>query len=64
MPGSPIRLETWNIGPFRIKLEKGMPICQLLFEWVDGTPEKGYAGRFHIQGPSVPPPAPRSKRKK
>src|SRR5204862_1089032 len=44
--GSSIRLEIWNIGPFRIKLEKGMPICQLIFEWVDGTPDKGYAGQF------------------
>lgn len=56
--GSSIRLEIWNIGPFRIKLEKGMPICQLIVEWVDGTPEKGYAGRFAVQGPEVPPPSP------
>jgi len=53
--GSAIRLEIWNIGPFRIKLEKGMPICQLIFEWVDGTPEKGYAGRFNLQGPGANP---------
>jgi dCTP deaminase len=52
-PGNSIRLEIWNIGPLRIKLEKGMPICQLIFEWVDGTPEKGYAGRFTIQGPGI-----------
>ena len=55
---SSIRLEIWNIGPFRIKLEKGMPICQLIFEWVDGTPEKGYAGQFSIQGPAVSTPSP------
>jgi dCTP deaminase len=58
--GSSIRLEIWNIGPFRIKLEKGMPICQLVFEWVDGTPEQGYRGRFSVQGPetpAAPPPA-------
>jgi dCTP deaminase len=30
-PGSPIRLEIWNIGPLKIKLTKGMPICQLMF---------------------------------
>lgn len=52
-PGNPIRLEIWNIGPLRIKLEIGMPICQLIFEWVDGTPEKGYAGRFRLQGPEL-----------
>ena len=51
--GSSIRLEIWNIGPLRIKLEQGMPICQLIFEWVDGTPEQGYAGRFNLQGPDV-----------
>jgi dCTP deaminase len=55
-PGSSIRLEIWNIGPFRIKLEKGMAICQLILEWVDGTPEKGYAGQFAVQGPGIPPP--------
>jgi dCTP deaminase len=53
-PGSAIRLEIWNIGPLRIKLDKGMPICQLIFEWVDGTPEKGYAGQFSTQGPGTP----------
>jgi dCTP deaminase len=54
--GSSIRLEIWNIGPFRIKLEKGMPICQLIFEWVDGTPEQGYQGQFRLQGPPATPP--------
>ena len=52
-PGSTIRLEIWNIGPLRIKLEKAMPICQLVFEWVDSTPEKGYVGQFRTQGPGV-----------
>jgi dCTP deaminase len=55
--GSSIRLEIWNIGPLRVKLEKGMPICQLIFEWVDGTPEKGYAGQFNVQGSRTIPPA-------
>jgi len=50
-PGSPIRLEIWNVGPLHIRLQKGMPICQLIFEWVDGTPEKGYGGQFNLQGP-------------
>jgi dCTP deaminase len=50
-PGSPLQLEIWNVGPLDVKLEVGMPICQLIFELVDGTPEKGYEGRFSIQGP-------------
>jgi dCTP deaminase len=50
-PGSPLQLEMWNVGPLDIKLVEGMPICQLIFELVDGTPEKGYEGRFSIQGP-------------
>ncbi len=67
--GSSIRLEIWNIGPFRIKLEKGMPICQLIFEWVDGTPEQGYRGQFTVQGPEVLPappvtPAPAGRRRR
>jgi dCTP deaminase len=37
--GSPIRLEIWNIGPLKIRLKKGMPICQILFEEVHGIPE-------------------------
>lgn len=53
-PGSPIQLEIWNIGPLDIQLQAGMPICQLIFEIVDGTPEKGYEGRFSIQGPAKP----------
>jgi dCTP deaminase len=49
--GSPIRLEIWNIGPLKIRLKKGMPICQILFEEVHGIPEGPYAGQFAIQGP-------------
>lgn len=51
-PGSPLQLEIWNAGPLDVKLEEGMPICQLIFEIVDGTPEQGYEGRFSIQGPT------------
>ena len=51
--GSPIQLEIWNIGSLSIVLKKEMRICQLIFEFVDGTPEKGYAGRFNIQGPAT-----------
>ena len=53
-PGSPLQLEIWNVGPLTIVLTEGMPICQLIFEWVDGTPERGYDGRFSIQGPPNP----------
>jgi dCTP deaminase len=50
-PGSPIRLEIWNAGPLRIKLTRGMSICQLIFEEVHGTPEAAYSGVFAVQGP-------------
>jgi dCTP deaminase len=49
--GSPIRLEIWNIGPLNIRLKKGMPICQIIFEEVHGIPEGPYAGQFAVQGP-------------
>ena len=39
-PGSPLQLEMWNVGPLDVKLVEGMRICQLIFELVDGTPEK------------------------
>jgi len=52
-PGSPLQLEIWNIGPFQLELQAEMPICQLIFEAVDGTPEKGYGGKFSVQGPAV-----------
>jgi dCTP deaminase len=50
-PGNPIQLEIWNIAPIPIRLKTGMAICQLIFEEVHGTPEKGYEGRFAVQGP-------------
>jgi dCTP deaminase len=50
-PGSQIRLEIWNIGPLKIRLKKGMSICQIAFEEVHGIPEGRYAGQFAIQGP-------------
>lgn len=50
-PGSPLQLEMWNVGPLDVKLVPGMSICQLIFEIVDGTPEKGYEGKFTVQGP-------------
>ncbi|HYT93892.1 MAG TPA: hypothetical protein VEL76_34555 [Gemmataceae bacterium] len=53
-PGNPIQLEIWNFGPLVVRLRQGMPICQLIFEEVHGTPEKGYAGQFTVQGPHTP----------
>lgn len=41
-----IQLELCNHGSLRVRLRKGMPICQLIFEQVFGTPEKGYSGQF------------------
>jgi hypothetical protein len=35
----------------KIRLKKGLPICQILFEEVHGVPEGPYAGQFAIQGP-------------
>ena len=52
-PGNPIQLEIWNTGPFKIRLNKGLRICQLIFEEVHGTPSNGYDGSFSIQGPDV-----------
>jgi dCTP deaminase len=72
-PGSALRLEIWNFGVYRIRLTKGMAICQVLFEEVHGVPDAGYSGQFAVQGPEAasagppPPPAwkpqPRKRRK-
>jgi hypothetical protein len=45
-----------------------MKICQLIFEWVDGTPEQGYQGQFRVQGPPAaatasPAPKPGKRRR-
>jgi dCTP deaminase len=66
--GNPIQLEIWNTGPNPILLKRGMKICQLIFEWVDGTPEQGYHGQFRVQGPpgaapSSGAPKPRKRRR-
>lgn len=49
-PGNALQLEIWHVGPLPILLVPGMPVCQLIFEEVHGTPEKGYAGMFSDQG--------------
>jgi dCTP deaminase len=51
--GNPIQLEIWNAGPLKVRLVKGLRICQLIFEEVHGTPSKGYDGKFSFQGPNV-----------
>jgi dCTP deaminase len=51
--GSELQLEIWNVGPFTIVLDPGIPVCQLIFELVDGTPELGYQGQFAVQGPQL-----------
>jgi dCTP deaminase len=56
--GNPIQLEIWNTGPLPVVLKRGLKICQLIFEVVDGTPEQGYHGQFRVQGPEPIPPAP------
>jgi dCTP deaminase len=63
--GSPIQLEIWNTGPLPVILRPGLRICQLIFEWVDGTPEQGYSGQFSFQGPPAPrtQPKPRKRRR-
>lgn len=45
----PIQLEICNHGPLRVRLLKGMRVCQLIFEQTLGTPAKGYAGQFQKQ---------------
>ena len=50
-PGSPIQLEIWNVEPSEIVLDFQMPVCQLIFELVEGAPENAYSGRFSVQGP-------------
>jgi len=51
--GSELQLEIWNVGKLPIVLDPGIPICQLIFEIVDGTPERGYEGQFAVQGPQT-----------
>ncbi len=51
-PGTQIQLEIWNAGPLPVRLIKGLRICQLIFEEVHGTPDKGYSGLFVDQGPT------------
>jgi dCTP deaminase len=56
--GSPLRLEIWNAGVYPIRLIYKMPISQILFEEVHGTPEEGYSGQHAVQGPGGQPDSP------
>jgi len=47
--GAPIQLEIFNLSELTVTLDKGMPICQLIFEEVRETPDKGYIGKFSDQ---------------
>jgi dCTP deaminase len=47
--GSPIQLEIFNLSEFTITLDRGMAICQLIFEEVRETPDKAYIGKFSDQ---------------
>lgn len=46
-----IQLEMFNFSPYDILLTKDMKICQLIFEYTAGTPNKGYTGSFLGQSP-------------
>jgi dCTP deaminase len=48
-PPSPIQLEIFNLGPWPIRLDYGMRICQLIFEEVREVPSAGYSGQFSKQ---------------
>ena len=44
-----IQLEMFNLGPNRIRLKKGMRICQLIFERTTGPADQPYEGQFSGQ---------------
>lgn len=46
-----IQLEMFNHGCMHVILDKGMLVCQLIFEYTSGTPSKGYAGAYLGQTP-------------
>ena len=71
-PGTTIQLEIFNLGPWTIRLDAEMRICQLVLEEVREVPTTGYRGQFSDQraftvpglGPGdqtrgVAPPAPK-----
>lgn len=42
-------IELVNLGPRKIRLEYGMPICQFKFELLDRPTEKPYEGKYQHQ---------------
>jgi dCTP deaminase len=56
--GIPIQLEIFNLGPWKVTLGTGMPICQIIFEEVRETPSAGYGGQFASQSFFSVPPQP------
>ncbi len=46
-----IQLEMFNYGGLDVILDKDMRICQLIFEYTSGTPNKGYTGVYLGQTP-------------
>ena len=50
---NPIRLEIINHGEVPIRLRTGMPICQLIFEFTFGTPQKGFQPQQSAPLPSA-----------
>jgi dCTP deaminase len=48
-PGTTIQLEIFNLGPWTIRLDGGMRICQLVLEAVREVPTTGYRGQFSDQ---------------
>ncbi len=47
--GLPVQLEIFNLGPWEIQLDRGMRICQLIFEEVREVPTTPYRGQFSDQ---------------
>lgn len=55
-----LTLEIFNMSGTPIKLEKGMLICQISFDWMDTTPMHSYGQPelgSHYQGQQGPTPA-------
>ncbi len=55
-PPLPIQLEIFNLGNWKIILDAGMPVCQLILEEVREMPQAGY----RLPRPSRPSEPPRS----
>jgi dCTP deaminase len=47
-----IQLEMFNLGCFDVILDRDMKVCQLIFEYTSGTPNKEYSGAYSGQTPT------------